>query len=486
MLRLWIKCLPRGESSAGTRWGRFEPSSHLCQFPQGSVRPQRERRLVCSSMPSALKPVAMMIGLRLLALVAGVFFLAVWPSGSAQASMIDGGGDRGGASVPGLQPREVEAITPRPFGYGITVDLVDQPLTQLMNGVAGMHLNWVRQPVHWGQVEPAPGLYDWSQLDSIVDSVHVRGLGLLAVIVGTPEWARPAGFNEAHDGPPADPNTLGGFLAVLSSRYAGRIDAYQIWQDPNIIANWDSAAGPSAEDYVRLLSVAYLAIKAGSPDAQVISAGLDPTAAADGLAAVDDLEYLSIMYQAGFSAWCNVVGVHLNGTSHPPSDYVDEAGHTSSAFESESSFFFRHYEAVRRVMIAYGDEETPVWLTQVGWASLSPAPTGYAYAADVTEEQQADYLIQAFRMAEQVPYIHAMMVDNFNLSTISPSSPAAGFSLIRSDWTARPALLRLAQMRQEQILSSAGASYSSARNRAPQSGVKPYLRHSSPEVTLRE
>ncbi len=426
-----------------------------------------------------------MIGLRLLVL-AGVLFLAVWPSGAVQARALAGESNRDGAGPLDLQPTEMEAIAPRPFGYGITVDLVDQPLTQLMNGVAGMHMNWVRQPVHWGQIEPAPGSYDWSQLDSIVDSVHVRGLGLLVVIVGAPEWARPAGFNEGNDGPPADPNTLGGFLSVLSGRYAGKIDAYQIWQDPNIVANWDSATGPSAADYVGLLKAAYLAIKAGSPDAQVISAGLDPAAVADGLAAVDDLEYLSIMYQAGFSAWCDVVGVHLNGTSHPPSDYVDEAGRASSAFESESSFFFRHYEAVRRVMVAHGDEETPVWLTQVGWASLSPAPNGYAYAADVTEEQQADYLIQAFRMAEQTPYIHAMMVDNFNLSTIAPSSPEAGFSLIRSDWTARPALLRLAQMRQEQILSVAGASYSSARNRAPQSGVKPYLRHSSPEVTLRE
>lgn len=393
------------------------------------------------------------------------------------------GADQGKPAVPGGTGK---AGLQESFGYGATVQLMGQPVAPLLNGITGMHFDWVRLPLRWADVEPDAGQYDWSQLDFVVDSVGDRGLDLLLVVAGTPGWARPQGADLTRDGPPANLSHWAAFLTALADRYTLEVAAYQIWQDPNAAANWDSPAGVSAKQYVQLLQVAYHAVKGSSPDALVISAGLYPTGQADGVSVVDDLTYLSIMYQTGVAAWCDAVGAHVNGTANPPSAYID--GHQSTSLPSagESPLYYRHYEAIRQVMVRNGDEETPIWLTQVGWASLPGTPTDHEYSARVSEEQQAAYLVQAFRMAEQTPYIEAMMVDNFNLSTITPSAPEAGFSLIRADWTARPAFLQLAQMRQEQVLSNTGAARARGRNRSPQSWSKPFHQQPSPEVVLRE
>lgn len=345
------------------------------------------------------------------------------------------------------------------FGYGITAQLRGDYVEALLNGLTGMHFNWVRQPVLWKQVEAARGVYDWGWLDQIVGAVDIRGLNLLLVVSGTPDWARPAGANLAHDAPPADLSAWSQFMTLLAARYAGRVQAYQVWQSPNLLSHWATAAGPSAGSYVTYLQAAFQAVKTQDPGALLISAGLAPVEGADGIAAVDDLLYLEQAYQSGLSTWCDALGVTLDGGALAPQITVAGPRH------------FRHYEAVRRVMADYGDQDRPLWLTQVGWG-VSPCDGSLT---GVSELDQAEYLVQAFQMARALPYLQVMMVDNFNLSVTAPDSPAAPYSMIRSDWSARPAFLRLAQMRQEEIFFGAGQAQLLAQNRAPQSGVKPYL-----------
>ena len=38
------------------------------------------------------------------------------------------------------------------FGYGVTAQLLGQPVTPLLNGLVGMQFNWVRQPLSWAEI----------------------------------------------------------------------------------------------------------------------------------------------------------------------------------------------------------------------------------------------------------------------------------------------------------------------------------------------
>src|SRR5215207_6829437 len=66
------------------------------------------------------------------------------------------------------------------------------------------HVTWVRQNFLWDEIESEAGQYEWERSDRIVESVAAHpDLGLVAVIVNTPQWARPQGADD-HTTPSAD------------------------------------------------------------------------------------------------------------------------------------------------------------------------------------------------------------------------------------------------------------------------------------------
>ncbi len=324
------------------------------------------------------------------------------------------------------------------FGYGVDVELMGQPISPLLNGVLGIQFNWVRQAVAWHQIEPAAGLFDWSMLDPIVHEVANRGLHLTLLIRDPPPWVGTVAEEVAPGSQalPADLAAWARFLMALASRYDGLVDAYQIWQEPDLSAKWNS---DTVVGYVQLLRVAYQVVRQQSPGTLVVTAELPAHAG---------LGYLAAMYRAGLAAYCDALAVSLAGAT---------AG---------------DYHLVRQVMAANGDDGKAVWLTGLGW----PATTGgSACTTGVGEKEQADSLVYTVRVARQEPSIQLVMVDNYNQSVVAPSSRAACYSLIRSDWSARPAFLELAQMRQEEEFRGGGQPLMHASRRAPQAGIKPHV-----------
>ncbi|NLE99551.1 MAG: hypothetical protein GX601_01090, partial [Anaerolineales bacterium] len=62
-------------------------------------------------------------------------------------------------------------------------------------------------------------------------------------------------------------------------------------------------------------------------------------------------------------------------------------------------FCFRHVETLREIMVQYGDEHKQVAVLEMGWTT-DPVHPDYAWFA-VTPEQQADYLVRAYRYAQE-------------------------------------------------------------------------------------
>ena len=55
-------------------------------------------------------------------------------------------------------------------GYGVTIDLTQYDERQLADTLAALAANgltWLRLPVVWAELEPAPGQYHWQSLDRI-------------------------------------------------------------------------------------------------------------------------------------------------------------------------------------------------------------------------------------------------------------------------------------------------------------------------------
>ena len=121
---------------------------------------------------------------------------------------------------------------------------------------------------------PAGGpKYDFNRIDMLQAAAAERGIKLQLTIAGpAPAWAtrdRRVGNNAP------DAAKFGEFARVVATHFAGRVDRYSIWNEPN----WDTWLFPAknaAGLYRQLYSAGYNAVKRVDPRAKVLFGELAP------------------------------------------------------------------------------------------------------------------------------------------------------------------------------------------------------------------
>ncbi len=291
-------------------------------------------------------------------------------------------------------------------------EVADRDLRLMQEG----GFNWVKQTFAWETIErTGKGDFDWSTSDRIVTHAGQNGLQLLARLSSDPDltnfWAGK---------PPANSDNFADYAFALASRYncaqgaVGCIQAYQIWNEPNLSREWGGNR-PNPAQYIEFLRKAYAAIKRANPNAIVISAGMAPTGDNNEKAMPDDLFY-DQMYQAmgGNSSCCfDMLGVHGAGFAAPPE--LDPAEAASNPKYGGYRFFsFRHVEDIRNIMVKYGDTNKKVVLLEFGW-TYDPVNAAYKWHgadAGITQQVQGEYIKRAYvyAAANWQPWIGLMSV----------------------------------------------------------------------------
>jgi hypothetical protein len=271
---------------------------------------------------------------------------------------------------------------------------------------------WVKQEFAWREIEGlGPGVFDWDKTDRVMDQIDSFGLNVIARVGVQPEWA---GGAYPQVGPPDDYQEFANFLHALATHYRGRIDAYQIWNEPNLAREWGNRP-PNPAEYTELLKVAYQTIKAVDPDVYVISAGLAPTTRWDEIA-MPDTVFIQGMYDAGAAPYFDLLGAHGAGYKAPPETDPDVVADDPelnngdpSSRELRRIYCFRHVEDVRAVMVANGDADKRVVLLEFGWTTDHRRDSPYTWHS-VSDQEQADYLVRAYQYAKEnwQPWIAAM------------------------------------------------------------------------------
>jgi O-antigen ligase len=317
-------------------------------------------------------------------------------------------------------------------GYGVTLDLTryspDQ-LDQVLAQLQAQGLLWLRQPIRWAELEPEPNRFDWQKLDQVFEALAraqteaASPFELIAVLHTAPAWARPS--HSPATSPPRDPADFGRFGRAFALRYGNRRSGqtiyYQIWDEPNLSANWGRTY-VEASAYARLLREAALQIRAVDSRATIILAALAPTLE-EGPLNLSDISYLDQLYQLNAGPWFDVVAGQGYGFDR---DAADPA--------QVQVLNFRRVELLRRVMLAHGEAETPVWLTAFGWNALpadwsgpkSPWKTGPV-------PKQAQRTGAAITLARRDwPWLGPMLAIGWDTAHLAESDPARGFALSES------------------------------------------------------
>jgi len=151
--------------------------------------------------------------------------------------------------------------------------------------MADIHAGWERLILPWDQVQPS-GADDFSRLGITISDGQLqneldRGERVVGLLEFTPGWAA-ANPADGLRSPPRnlelpsdDPrNYWGRFVSETARRYAGRIDDWVLWNEPEFHPGDPGGGGSftwlgSDEQFAQLLKVGYLAIKKANPNARV-------------------------------------------------------------------------------------------------------------------------------------------------------------------------------------------------------------------------
>lgn len=292
-------------------------------------------------------------------------------------------------------------------------------------GIGRVRLNW-----SWKDMQPEPGAFHFEQFDAAATLAAERGIRLLPILLAVPAWAStapPELIAEWGSLSPVDryrPREMAEWLhyvRVVVERYDGdgvadapgspRVGEWEVWNEPNLAAFWPPRA--NAGEYVALLRATHGAIREADPTARVALGGL----------ASADAAYLQALYAAGAGPYFDIGSVHAY--IHPTQGSVQGL----RALLAEA----------RAVMDAQGDEDKPLWLTEIGW---SDAENAWG-APTASQEQVAELLRQVYTARLPVDVIFWY---NFRNIFDGSADVEHNFGLVYNDFTPKPAFQAYAEL----------------------------------------
>lgn len=290
-----------------------------------------------------------------------------------------------------------------------------------LDRMAALGVRNVRVLIPWYDVEPDEGVYKWDNIDRVVAAADKRGMGVLATVTHSPYWAVRPGDTPVTS-PPADPAVFGDFAGLVAQRFAGKIAAYEVWNEPNGAIAFTPT--PDAARYTELLKDAYAKIKAADPSVTVIGGilGAVPTRPGE---SIDSPTFLQQMYDAGAHGYFDAIAFHPYQFTTPYSQGLDLTGSP-----------LNEVNAMRALMVAKGDGGKLIWATEYGLATIAPiTPADQA----VTEEHQAAYIKDFIAAWSAQSFAGPMFIYTMQDKPQYTGSLEDSFGLYRADGTPKPA-----------------------------------------------
>ncbi len=280
---------------------------------------------------------------------------------------------------------------------GINVDLEqynDVELAQTLDQLSQLNIKYLKQSFYF-----TPD-FSWSETERIFTAVaQYPNLQITPLLDGDPA---------TQFAPPSDINDYAAWAAEFAGRFGNQIDAYIIWDEPNITTHWGGGQiNPSR--YGAMLTAANQAIKTVDPQARIVAAPLAPTAETNQINIADDL-YLQALYDNGSAASFDIAAAKPYGFNSTPDDRT----------VSRDTFNLSRAILLREVMVRNGDEKKPLWAGNWGWNRNDSIWGG------VSTAQQIDYATASINRAQQEwPWMGHMYLQHWD-----PADPTReGFTL---------------------------------------------------------
>ncbi|HWV99874.1 MAG TPA: endo-1,4-beta-xylanase [Candidatus Acidoferrum sp.] len=244
-----------------------------------------------------------------------------------------------------------------PFGVGSSAQ-ASGLYAGWMPKMAAAGVKWVRIFPDWNQIQPSAGTWNWSLMDSMLNTAATNSLNVSGLFLYNASWLN----SNTHTFPTNDYPAWSAYVSNVVRHAAGRVRYWEVWNEPE-----NFTTGGTSADYARVVTNAYNAAKAADPNAQV---GLS-------VASVDIL-YLEQAIQAGAADHFDYICVHP----------YEVLGTVDSGQEAA---YMNIVPTIRKMLAAKNPAKwkIPIWFTEIG----------EALGGQVTAASQAQDLVKAYAMA---------------------------------------------------------------------------------------
>lgn len=283
-----------------------------------------------------------------------------------------------------------------------------------------------RVMVSWTTVQPRGDQEpDFSRYRAFVDALEASGVRPLIVIGQAPRWtwAPLSTLCLTHCHVPPGPGHLDEWrdFAAAVAREFPEAAAFEIWNEPNSRGYWETITGPDPRRYGELYLWARRGIAEVAPGTPVLTGGLVAFGADVPLFQQTISTFLTGAYRSG--------GLREMGAG----DAIGVHAYPATEEAIDSSL------AEARSVLAARDPGRAIAVTETGISS---------YEAGVSEQLQAEALVDAYRRLAAEPDVSAVVLHRFRDQPGAPSWDAeSGFGVVDADLTPKPAYCELARAR---------------------------------------
>lgn len=269
--------------------------------------------------------------------------------------------------------------------------------------------SWIREDIFWHRIERQAGVFDYAYPEAFLSLAEEAGLKVLGIL----------GFsNRIHEhGVLAEARAQGRYQEWLKrfveyaertiAHFRGRIDHWQIWNEPNISGFWPPKPDPA--EYAEMVRVVYLLAKRANPACTLVV----------GATSGADAAYLTALYAHGLKGHFDAYSCHPYFHQHPAAIPGQHRSPNLTALAS-----------VREALDVMGDAHIPLWITEIGYPSVD-------YLGGEREQAfQLRQTLAAFRDLDRLGPVFW-----YDLKDDGPEATQAEhrFGLVREDLSLKPA-----------------------------------------------
>ncbi len=244
-----------------------------------------------------------------------------------------------------------------PFGVGSSAEASGR-FAEWMPKMGQAGVKWIRIFPEWNVIQPSPGLWSWSWIDSLLSTAASNHLNVSGLFLYNAGWIDP----NTHTFPTNHYAEWAVYVSNVVHHAAGRVRFWEVWNEPESFA-----AGGSPAEYARLVTNAFTAAKAADPEAQI---GLS-------VASVD-VQYLERTIEAGAAKHFDYVCVH-------PYEVLGTVG------SGQEALYMSIVPTLRKMLAAKAPKkaQVPIWFTEIG----------EDLKGGIMPTKQAQDLVKAYTMA---------------------------------------------------------------------------------------